>query len=141
MGTCNYCGARGAVHEVNYRQNTGMLIMRRSRQFSGMACRACSHDLFVRTTLHTFVLGWWGTISLFLTPIFIISNIACWTRSRMLPRDATVTRNLLEERREYALNLLDGKDEATVIEVLVKDTGLPAAEVTAWVRALPPRAA
>src|SRR5947208_11662795 len=136
MGNCDYCGQRGSVHEVRYRQNTGMLIMRQSREFGGRACRRCSQSLFVRATLHTLFLGWWGTISFFLTPIFIAGNLACWIGSRRLPRDEAVARNLLEDRREYALALLDGKDEATVIDVLAKDTGVPRADVETWLRGL-----
>ena len=50
--------------------------------------------------------------------------------------DEAVARNLLEDRREYALALLDGKDEATVIDVLAKDTGVPRADVETWLRGL-----
>jgi hypothetical protein len=136
FGNCDFCGQRAPVHDVHYRQNTGMLVMRQSRHYQGRACRACSSDLFMKTTLHTLVLGWWGTISFFLTPIFIFNNVACWVGSRRLPQQQLVSKNLLEERREYALNLLDGKDEATVIDVLAKDTGLPHAEVETWLRGL-----
>lgn len=136
FGRCDFCGAQAPVHQASYRQNTGMLIMRQTRHFEGRACRQCSHDLFVRTTLHTLVLGWWGMISMVLTPFFIVNNLVCWGYSRALPRENTVRRNLLEERREYALNLLDGKDEATVVDVLARDTGLQKSEVASWVQSL-----
>jgi hypothetical protein len=136
FGNCDFCGQRAPVHDVSYRQNTGMLVMRQSRHYQGRACRGCSSDLFMKTTLHTLVLGWWGTISLFLTPIFIFSNIACWVGSRSLPKKQLASTNLLEERREYALNLLATKDEATVIDVLAKDTALPHDEVATWLRGL-----
>jgi hypothetical protein len=72
-----------------------MLVARQMRTYQGDVCRACSSYLFKKATLHTAFLGWWGTISFFLTPIFIINNIAYWVKSRSLP--APVTRQLPEQ--------------------------------------------
>jgi hypothetical protein len=84
MGICNFCGDCTQTAPVHYRQNTGMLIMRQSREWPGDACRACSKRIFWQATIHTFFLGWWGTISFFATPIFIIGNIISLTRSLRL---------------------------------------------------------
>jgi hypothetical protein len=90
--------------------------------------------VFVRMTLHNLVLGWWGMISFFLTPIFILNNLGYFVQTLRLPSAASASRSALEDQREYALNLLATKDEATVIDVLAKQTGVPAPEVEAWVR-------
>ena len=139
MSSCEFCGARAEVVEVTYRQNTGMLVMRQSRTWSGRACKSCSGTLFRKTLIHNLLFGWWGVISIILTPIFILANIGSWVKSRSLPTAAQSTSKRLEDQREYAINLLQSKDEATVVEVLTKSTGLPADEVEAYVRALPTR--
>jgi hypothetical protein len=118
-----------------------MLVMRKVRVWSGRACRRCAGKVFARTTLHNLTLGWWGTISLFVTPLFLISNLYYWTRTWSLPAAAVANRARLDENREYAMNLLATKDEATVIDVLARETGVDAGEVRAYVRALPPREA
>ncbi len=135
--SCDFCRARGPVHDVAYRQNTGMLMMRQTKTFRGHACRACSGAIFRKTTLHNLVFGWWGVISLFATPLFIVNNVVCWLGSRRLPAAQALKTGALDERREYALNLLAGKDLETVTDVIARDSGLPRAEVEAWLRSLP----
>jgi hypothetical protein len=139
MAACEFCGAQADVLAVTYRQNTGMLVARQSRTWSGQACRGCSSTLFRKTLVHNLIFGWWGMISIVLTPIFILSNLSYWVRSRSLPNTAQSASKRLEDQREYAINLLQAKDPATVVEVLSKSTGLPTPEVEAYVRALPAR--
>ena len=133
MGRCDFCGEHAPVAAVTYRQNTGMLVMRRSRQWEGDACRGCGKQLFWKATLHTFFLGWWGTISFFVTPVFIIGNIISFLKTARLPSIAIMRRDALDGQTEYARNLLATKDRATVVEVLARDTGAPLEEVEAFV--------
>jgi len=49
--------------------------MRFSRTVAGNFCEACRRRLFWETTAITAVAGWWGIISFFVTPVFIISNV------------------------------------------------------------------
>jgi hypothetical protein len=143
MGHCDFCGKRAEVHSVKYRQNTGILIMRYTRTFAGQACRSCSRTLFWKTTMHNTLLGWWGMISLVMTPIFLFANFATYLRSLRLAPASVSSKKLLEEDLEYALNLLATKDLETVVDVLSRKTGLPSAEVRTYVQnlALPKAAA
>jgi hypothetical protein len=133
---CEVCGGYGPVMHTTYHQNTGMLVMRQHRQAEGSFCRRCHVRLYLRLTLHTFFLGWWGTLSLVLTPVFILMNTARFLVSQTLPGSAKVAHDLLEQKREYALNLLATKDLVTVVEVLVKDTGASQEQVLDWVEQL-----
>jgi len=84
-GVCEGCRRQGPVLPVSYRQNTGMLVMRRSQVAAGTLCRACSGRLFTKMTLHTFFLGWWGMISLVVTPFFLLNNLWYGVQTLMLP--------------------------------------------------------
>lgn len=133
---CDSCGNYGPVMHTTYHQNTGMLIMRQHRQAEGSFCRRCHVRLYAKLTLHTLFLGWWGTISLVLTPVFILMNTARFLASQTLPGSTKVAEDLLEQKREYALNLLATKDLVTVVEVLVRDTGASQDQVLDWVEKL-----
>lgn len=133
---CDACGAYAPVQHATYHQNTGMLVMRRHKQAGGAFCRSCHFRIFWRLTLHTAVLGWWGTISFVLTPLFLINNVALFTASQTLPGGVQIAADLLEEKRAYALNLLATKPLVTVVEVLVKDTGASQEQVLEWVEKL-----
>jgi hypothetical protein len=135
-GACETCGAYGPVQDATYHQNTGMLFMRQHRKAAGAFCRRCHFRIFWRLTLHTTILGWWGTISLVLTPLFIINNTALFIASQTLPGGARVAEDLLEQKRAYALNLLATKPLVTVVEVLVRDTGATQEQVLEWVESL-----
>ncbi|HEY8210439.1 MAG TPA: hypothetical protein VIG99_23315 [Myxococcaceae bacterium] len=134
--TCDMCSAYAPVMNGTYHQNTGMLVMRRHRQAGGTFCRGCHFRVFWRLTLHTFFLGWWGTISLVLTPLFLLNNVGLFLASQTLPGGEKVALDLLEEKRAYALNLLATKPLVTVVEVLVRDTGATQEQVLEWVEKL-----
>jgi hypothetical protein len=129
------------VASVHYRQNTGMLVMRQSREWVGNACKPCGKRWFWKTTLHNMFLGWWGTISLVLTPFFIIGNISSLFGVLRLPDVAALNQSQLASQREYARNLLATKDRATVVDILVKNSGASNAEVEAFLDDIQPEAA
>ena len=133
---CDACGAYAPVMNATYHQNTGMLVMRQHRRAGGTFCRSCHYRFFWRLTLHTLFLGWWGTISVFLTPLFLINNVGLFLASQTLPSGRRLTADFLEEKRAYALNLLATKPLVTVVEVLVKDTGASQEQVLEWVEKL-----
>ncbi len=133
---CQNCGTQGPVIQASYRQNTGMLMMRRSRHIEALLCRGCSVSFFGKMTLHTAVLGWWGTISAFVTPLFILNNVGYVLASLTLPTASAAANTQLEVQRQYALNLLATKDVETVVDVLRQLTGAPEADVRAFVARL-----
>lgn len=136
---CQNCGTHGPVIAASYRQNTGMLMMRRSHHVEALLCRSCSVSFFGKMTLHTAVLGWWGTISAFVTPLFILNNVGYVLATLTLPTAASAPAAAgaeLEVHRQYALNLLATKDVEIVVDVLQKLTGVPEADVRAFVARL-----
>jgi hypothetical protein len=135
-GACDACGRHGPVEEVSYHQNTGMLVARESRTVAGTLCRACSTGAFLRMTGHTAVLGWWGTISMIVTPVFILNNLGYFLRSQTLPALAAIQAHALEGQREYALALLATKEREVVVDVIARATGTPPADVAAWLATL-----
>jgi hypothetical protein len=72
---CQSCGENGDTKHVVFYQNIGMVIMRSSKTVEGELCKTCINQVFWKFTLITAVLGWWGMISLIVTPLFLINNI------------------------------------------------------------------
>ena len=83
--SCQVCGRQVPTAQVTLNQNIGMLVARQSKTLSGNVCRDCGMRAFKSMTLTTFFLGWWGVISLILTPIFLIGNLVAWGSLRALP--------------------------------------------------------
>ncbi|MBS0243916.1 MAG: hypothetical protein JSS20_17215 [Proteobacteria bacterium] len=57
-------------------QHIGALVMFFHRRIGGLFCRDCAMKYFREYSLKTLVLGWWGIISLFATPVVLLTNIA-----------------------------------------------------------------
>ncbi|OGQ90164.1 MAG: hypothetical protein A2289_19895 [Deltaproteobacteria bacterium RIFOXYA12_FULL_58_15] len=133
---CPICGASKPTAPVRYLQLTGLVVVMLMRELSVFSCRSCSAKAFVKMTRHTLCLGWWGLISLFITPGFILNNLAFLLRGLLSGSPRRFANHLLDKRRDYVLNMLASKDENTVVEVLQSDTGLPAQEITRYLRAL-----
>src|ERR1700722_17107277 len=78
---CQSCGIEAPTKYVQFRQNIGMLVMRKHRTIKGNLCKPCMNKYFRNMTLTTFFLGPWGTISLILAPSFIIMNLVQYFRA------------------------------------------------------------
>jgi len=85
---CDVCGQRAPTKYVEFYQNIGMLIMRTSKSVKGELCKECINKHFWEFTLITAVAGWWGMISLFLTPVFLANNIFRFCTTLGMTRDA-----------------------------------------------------
>jgi GYF domain 2 len=75
MDRCQCCGQVAPTRYVVFYQNIGLLIMRQGKKIEGQLCKACIDKHFWEFTLITFLAGWWGVISFFLTPFFLINNV------------------------------------------------------------------
>ncbi len=135
-GACALCGQRGPTSPVRYVQLTGLVILMLMRELPAHACRRCSRDAFLKMTLHTLALGWWGLFPIFVNPGFVANNLLFLLRSQLLGGAAGYARARLDERREWIKALRDTKDEATVVSVVSADLGVSADEVTAYLRSL-----
>lgn len=86
MGTvCQVCGLEAPTARANFHQNIGMFFARSYSHATGDLCRTCIRKYFKSYTLTTLFLGWWGLISFFITPIFLVGNIFSYLRTLSLP--------------------------------------------------------
>src|SRR5437870_5683676 len=83
---CQACGASNPTKYVEFHQNIGALIIRFHQSVKGHLCKACIDRFFWRFTLVNMVGGWWGLISFFTTPVFIIMNVVQYAGAAGLPR-------------------------------------------------------
>ncbi len=72
---CHICGSLAPTKNVEFYQNIGMLFARQYSSVKGRLCKKCINIEFKKKTLTTLVLGWWGTISFFITPFYLLNNI------------------------------------------------------------------
>ncbi len=72
---CRTCGLEGGTKFVKFYYNIGFLVARQWALVEGNLCFNCINRYFWKYTLITFFLGWWGTISFFVTPFILLQNI------------------------------------------------------------------
>ena len=82
---CDRCKRVAQVDYVTLEQNIGLILFRLPKRFRGYLCRECTAHVFWRFTLITFVLGWWGVISFFVTFVVLFRNVSTYVRTRALP--------------------------------------------------------
>jgi hypothetical protein len=99
---CDLCGHRPAnAGAVRFQGNIGLLVRRYRHELKAEMCGPCLHTQFLKFTLMNFILGWWGTISLILTPGYILSNFVEYSQSvvrlyQLRKRKAKALANALE---------------------------------------------
>ena len=79
---CDLCNQSEPTTYVELQHNVGMLIMRRVYTTQGELCRRCLSKRFWHHTLSNLTLGWWGTISFFMTWYFLVSNTFTYVRAQ-----------------------------------------------------------
>jgi hypothetical protein len=72
---CERCGVEGPTKKVDLHRNIGLLVMRMYQGTSGNLCKPCIHKTFWNYTLVNVTVGWWGIISVIVTPIFVVNNL------------------------------------------------------------------
>jgi hypothetical protein len=82
---CKCCGIEGPTKNVRFLQNIGLVFARRTATMEGELCRPCIGRVFRSYSLTTLFLGWWGIISMFVTPVFLINNVAQYVGAIRLP--------------------------------------------------------
>lgn len=70
---CQNCGVQAETRRIRFDQNIGFLFMRNYKYVEGEFCKNCIKNLYWKINLPNLV-GWAGTISLFLAPFFFIAN-------------------------------------------------------------------
>lgn len=80
---CGRCGAYPAV-AATLREHHGVVIGRETTTDPGPFCRSCGLSEFRDMTAATLVRGWWGVLSVFITPFVLAGNVLAWLRIRKL---------------------------------------------------------
>lgn len=71
--------------QATFFQNIGAVVIRFTRTESGLLCKRCIDECFVRMSVISFFLGWWGVISFFVTLFTLPLNVVTWLRALSLP--------------------------------------------------------
>ena len=72
---CQVCGSMRETKYVAFHRNVGMLFQRQTYSIKLNMCRSCIHKTFWEYTFKNLVLGWWGLISVVVTPIYFVMNL------------------------------------------------------------------
>ncbi len=83
---CQECGGDLPTQSVTLFWNVGLLLLRFHQIIRGNLCRDCIGRQFWKCTAINMLLGWWGILSLFVTPVFLALNLATYIKSRGLPK-------------------------------------------------------
>jgi hypothetical protein len=143
---CQSCGVEAPTRHVAFYQNIGALVVRFHKAVEGDLCKACIHRYFWKFTATTFFLGWWGTISLFVTPFFLLNNVGRYLfclGMKPVPPDARppqLTDEVIEKIRPYTVELVGRLNEGGKFEEVAEDVahlaGVTPGQVVYYVRAL-----
>lgn len=79
---CDNCGMKAPTRYVEFHQNIGMLVVRRSKSIKGFLCKACVSKYFREYTLVTLIFGWWGIRSFFATLVILPNNVIRYLSSK-----------------------------------------------------------
>ncbi len=89
---CQVCNSRPAFVNGKFIANIGLVVIRFTYRTGAAVCPRCLHLQFAKYQAINLFLGWWGVISFFATPIFIVMNCASYGRAiaakRRLARQA-----------------------------------------------------
>jgi hypothetical protein len=83
-GACVRCGKRKQTISVGLNRHIGAVILMFHKSLRGQLCKECISQVFWEYMLITVLFGWWGVISVFLTPVVLINNSIVYARSRLM---------------------------------------------------------
>ena len=144
---CQCCGIEAPTKKTAFYQNIGALVMRFSRSIEGNLCKNCIHKNFWKMTLTTLILGWWGMISLIVTPFFLLNNVIRYLMALPMPpvpEDACVPSLTDQEREKIAPHLdslfqrlnEEGSDFLEVVEEFADRINVTPGQLTLVIREL-----
>jgi hypothetical protein len=132
---CQCCGVESATKYVEFHQNIGALFARFHKEIKGRMCKSCINKYFWEFTLINLTLGWWGTISLLITPFFILNNLIRYLGTLKLPSVPAgavapiLTNDVIHRLEPYQDELLSRINEGENLEQIAKSVA-PRAEIT-----------
>lgn len=78
---CHSCYRFTKVIHTSFRKNIGMLIARSYQKVEGNLCNECIERFFWSFTMKTVLFGWWGIISMIVSPFIIFLNVINYVNS------------------------------------------------------------
>jgi hypothetical protein len=143
---CQDCGVEAKTKHVSFHQNIGLLILRIPKTVEGRLCKSCIHKHFWGMTTTTFFFGWWGTISFFVTPFFILNNVVRYMTCLSLPPvepGATrpeLTDEAMDKIKPYAEELFShlnkGEDLESTADYISAKAGVTPGQVVLFLQAI-----
>nr|BDT32645.1 hypothetical protein MFMH1_23140 [Myxococcus sp. MH1] len=147
---CDHCSRSETTVFVELHHNVGMLFARRSHTTAADLCRGCLGRAFWHHTLRNVTLGWWGTISFFVTWYYLLSNIVTYvqaraemgrSRRRAAPvvkeaRGADALRILQPFEHNIRMHLRMGDDPSAIARDMARLHGVEASAAQAYVEQL-----
>ncbi|MFF4363857.1 hypothetical protein [Streptomyces sp. NPDC001604] len=70
---------------VTVRGHQGMVVMMRFLRREGVFCRTCALASFRDMQADTMVMGWWGPLSVFITPFTLLANLGALSGIKRIP--------------------------------------------------------
>jgi hypothetical protein len=143
---CQTCGIEAPTQKVLFVQHIGAIVMFFHKRIGGLLCRNCVRKYFGQYTLTTLLLGWWGFISVFATPVVLVINVFNYFRAwRLAPVPADATQPLLTDDAIHRINplaqsLIDRINNGEKVDTIAVDISRMAAvtpgQVVRYVQAL-----
>lgn len=143
---CQSCGLEAPTKRLAYYQNIGALFVRFHKRVDAQLCKRCNHKFFWKFTLTNLTLGWWGYISVLVTPCFVLNNVARYLASLGMPSvppDARVpelTQAVMDKLSRHTGELVNRLNGGETLETVAPDfarrTGVTPGQVVKYVQYL-----
>ena len=88
LGNCQMCENIRQIKYVAFHRNVGMLLQRETHSIKASLCRSCLHKSFWEYTYKNLLFGWWGMISVVVTPIYFLMNLCVYIAALYKLRNA-----------------------------------------------------
>jgi hypothetical protein len=143
---CQSCGIEAPTRKVLFVRHIGALVMFFHKRIGGLLCRNCVNKYFTEYFFTTLVLGWWGVISVFATPVVLLIDLFNYFRAWTLapvPAGATVpvlTDDAIRRIQPLSGNLVSRLNAGEALDQVATDIGARAGvtpgQVVRYVQAL-----
>jgi hypothetical protein len=140
---CQNCLRDAPTKYVEFHQNIGALVIRFPKSIEGHLCKTCIHNKFWGMTTITLFLGWWGMISLIVTPFFLLNNIGRYLTCLGMPAvppDAappSLNNDVVEQINPHVPELFSrlnaGENFAAVASQIAERAGVTSGQVAFFV--------
>ncbi|MCA8911698.1 MAG: hypothetical protein KDB82_08325 [Planctomycetes bacterium] len=99
MYCCESCGIEAPLASVSFTKNIGMFVVRQEETVAGTFCKTCIRQYYKDYQTANLLGGWWGTISMIITPVYFFQNMGVWRGVKNMPEvPHTASRPFLNEQ-------------------------------------------